>query len=122
LQRRSGIFLSPAFFVVSVFVEDGSNRRMSPLFKYWTMTGLLALLFCADGLLILYGDMSQGALPVFAAFLFILPVGLVVYSQFMIRCPHCSNRITALVDTRDGKPHGSAPPRQHCRFCGYNLG
>jgi hypothetical protein len=72
---------------------------MSPLSKYWTMTGLLALIVCADGLLILYGDMSQGLLPVFAALLFVLSIGLLAYSQFMIRCPNCSNRITALVDT-----------------------
>ena len=95
---------------------------MSPLLKYWTMTGLLALLVCADGLLIFYGDMSQGALPVFAALLSILLVGLAVYSQLMIRCPHCCNRITALVDVRDGRARGSAPPPRNCRFCGYKLG
>jgi DNA-directed RNA polymerase subunit RPC12/RpoP len=86
------------------------------------MTGLLTLLICADGLLILYGDMSQGLFPVFVAFLSILLVGLTVYSQLMIRCPHCSNRITGLVDTRDGKARGSALPLQNCRFCGHKLG
>jgi DNA-directed RNA polymerase subunit RPC12/RpoP len=86
------------------------------------MTGLLTLLICVDALLILYGNMSQGLLPVFVTFFSILLVGLAVYSQLMIRCPHCSNRITALVDTRDGKARGSAPPPRNCRFCGYKLG
>jgi hypothetical protein len=49
-----------------------------------------------------------------------LIVGLAVYSQFMIRCPRCSNRITA--SARDGKARGSANPPQNCRFCGYGLG
>jgi hypothetical protein len=95
---------------------------MSRLFKYWTTTALLALLVFADGLLILFGNMSQGLLPMFAAFLLIFSVGLAIYSQLMIRCPHCSNRITALVDTRDGKPRGGALPPQNCRFCGCKLG
>jgi hypothetical protein len=95
---------------------------MSPLLKYWTMSGLLAPLFLAAVFLMLSADMSQGPLPVLVAFLSVVLVGLAVYSQFMIRCPHCSNRITALVDTRDGKARGSAPPQQNCRFCGHNLG
>ena len=85
------------------------------------MTGALTLLIFVVLLLILSGDMTQGLLPVFAAFLFVLSIGLLVYSQFMIRWPNCSNRITALVDTRDGKARGSAPPPRNCRFCGYNL-
>jgi len=47
------------------------------------MTGLLSLLACADGLLVLFGDVSHGWLPIFVAFLSILLVGLALCSQLM---------------------------------------
>jgi len=95
---------------------------MRPLARYWTTTGIATALFLVAAMpILLSADMGQGFLPVFVAFLFVLSAGLMVYSQLMIRCPHCSNRITALVDTRDGKPCGSGVPLQHCRFCGCSL-
>jgi hypothetical protein len=94
---------------------------MSSLAKYWSATGLVVLLFFADASIVLYADMAQGLFPLFAALLLVVPIGLTIYSQVMIRCPRCSNRITALVDTRDGKARGSSVPLQHCRFCGYDL-
>jgi hypothetical protein len=74
------------------------------------MTGAVAVLFRADLLLLLYGDMAQGFVPVLVALLFGLLIGLATYSQLMIRCPRCSTRITGLVDTRDGNARGSGIP------------
>jgi hypothetical protein len=95
---------------------------MSQLTKYWMMTGLIAALFSANALLLLYGDTARGFIPVLVALLFILLVGLVIYSQLMIRCPRCSTRISGFVDTRDGKARGSGIPQRLCRFCGDDLG
>jgi hypothetical protein len=107
-------------FPFSAFLKTVKNSEMSPLKKYRTMMRLLVLMACTNGFLVFYGDMSQGSLRVFVAFSSVLIVGLAVYSQFMIRCPRCSNRITA--SARDGKARGSANPPQNCRFCGYGLG
>jgi hypothetical protein len=120
IMKTSERVISLRRFLFSVFLEDGLDQGMSPLKKYRTMMRLLVLLACTNGLLVSYGDMSQGLLRVFVAFSSVLVVGLAVYSQLMIRCPRCSNRITA--SARDGKARGSANPPQNCRFCGYSLG
>jgi hypothetical protein len=93
---------------------------MSPLKKYRTMMRLLVLMACTNGLLILFGDMSQGLLRAYVGFSSVLVVGLAIYSQLMIRCPRCSNRITA--SGRDGAALAIADPPQNCRVCGCGLG
>jgi hypothetical protein len=94
---------------------------LSPRRKFRIATAIITVLFLGDAFLLLYADMTHCSLPIIAALVFVLWLGLIVYSAFLIRCPRCSIRITALVDTRDGKPRGGTLPPLQCRFCGYDL-
>lgn len=94
---------------------------MSPVRRFRIIAGIIMLLSFADCLLLLPGDTKHSWLPIVAALLGIFIVGLAIYAGFMIRCPRCSTRVTALIDTRDGKPRGSTLPPPICRFCGCDL-